>query len=217
MPFTTKVKVVIAFAFRLLLIPPSAARLPALHASIYSANPAAFTVKVQIMSLLACQVSVISATIPCAKPFFSVFARGNLGRTRASILPMQRPTMYRGESSTSSYVRRRRDRANSIDGLHLRPERGVNFTKAEHVPDLPHERLHRPSLVNSKHSSMSITYSREFEVTYQDFGGLSGDINQTTTRVTVEASGRGSSAGFSWSGSKWSRRRSSQRSKSGSA
>lgn len=191
MASSTKIKVIIAFAFRLLLIPPSAARLPILYASIYSANPAAYTVKLQVMSLLACQVSVISATIPCAKPFFSVFASGNLGRTRASILPTQRPTMQREVSGGgSSFLRRARDRERSVDSLHLRPVRGIHFAKVEHVPDPPPERPQRPSLVHSKQSSLSITYSREFEVTFQDHG-------QIGSKATVEAGGRGSSAGFS--------------------
>lgn len=224
MSLSTKLKVVIAFACRLLLIPPSATRLPILHASIYSAHPAAYTVKLQVMSLLACQVSVISATVPCAKPFFSVFASGNLGRApRDSILPVQRPTMRREESGGTLFSRRTRvDREGSIDRLHLRPHRRTHFANAQHVPDPPPpppqtERAQRPSLVNSKQSSLSITYLREFEVTFEEAGGRVSETTQISTRVTVEANGRGSSAGFPWAGGRRSRRKSSQKSNGGSS
>ena len=80
MPFKTKAKVVMAFGLRLLLIAPSACRLKPLHASVFTTDPAAEAIRLQVMSLLTCQVSVISATIPCAKPFFSVFSRGLSGK-----------------------------------------------------------------------------------------------------------------------------------------
>jgi hypothetical protein len=147
MPFKTKAKVVIAFGLRLLLIAPSACRLEPLHASVFSANPAAEAIRFQVMSLLACQVSVISATIPCAKPFFSVFSRGLSGKPRASILPISRPTMSRQVSASTatqqsvrisivqqvkaSIVQRaRQDRHSSINKLHLRPLRGITFANA---------------------------------------------------------------------------------------
>lgn len=163
MPLKTKAKVVIAFALRLLLIAPSASRLRPMHSSVFNANPANSVVRLQVMSILACQVSVISATVPCAKPFFSVFSSGILGRPRASILPISRPTMH-GEWSTTTAPRLRRDRGNSIQRLDLRPERGITFASAEHVPS--QTRAQRPSLVNSKHSDQSITYTKEFEVTF---------------------------------------------------
>jgi hypothetical protein len=146
MPFKTKAKVVIAFGLRLLLIAPSACRLKPLHASVFTANPAAEAIRLQIMSLLTCQVSVISATIPCAKPFFSVFSRGLSGKPRCSILPTSRPTMSRSVSATTtvqqtgaSVVRKvsasiaqraRQDRHSSINKLHLRPLRGITFANA---------------------------------------------------------------------------------------
>jgi hypothetical protein len=150
MPFKTKAKVVIAFALRLLLIAPSASRLRPLHASVFDANPAAETIRLQVMSLLTCQVSVISATIPCAKPFFSVFSRGLSGKPRCSILPVSRPTTTSRQmsaSTTSQQVktsifrkvsasivqplqRARQDRHSSINKLHLRPLRGVTFANA---------------------------------------------------------------------------------------
>jgi hypothetical protein len=147
MPFKTKAKVVIAFGLRLLLIAPSACRLKPLHASVFSANPAAEAIRFQVMSLLACQVSVISATIPCAKPFFTVFSRGLSGKPRASILPVSRPTMSRQVSATTTVQqqvrasmvqkvsdkivqRARQDRHSSINKLHLRPLRGITFASA---------------------------------------------------------------------------------------
>jgi len=173
MPLKTKAKVVIASACRLLLIPPSASRLGPMHSSVF--NPAAASiVRLQVMSILACQVSVISATIPCAKPFFSVFTSGILGRPRASILPTSRPTMQREMSGPARPgYNRDRDRGYSIHRLDMNPERGITFASAEHVPVMP--RAQRPSLVSSKHSKRSdnsITYTKEFEVSFQDVGGL---------------------------------------------
>ena len=150
MPLKTKAKVVTAFGLRLLLIAPSACRLKPLHASVFGANPAAEAIRFQVMSLLACQVSVISATIPCAKPFFSVFSRGLGGKTRCSILPVSsRPTMSRSVSATTTTTavqqvrasicrkvsetivqRARTDRHSSINKLHLRTLRGVTFASA---------------------------------------------------------------------------------------
>ena len=98
-----------------------------------------------------------------------------------------------------------------VHRLQLRPERGISFATAEHVPVSSRGESHRPSLVNSKHSSNSIAYSRDFEVTFQDVGGL---LNQEDRggNVPEEVKARGSSAGFSWSGIRWSGRKSSQRS-----
>lgn len=216
MPFRTKLKVVIAFALRLLLIPPSATRLPALHASIHSPHPANHVVRLQVMSLLACQVSVISATIPCAKPFFSVFASGIMGRPRTSLLPVQRPTFSRQTSGRPAVLPSHRvDRSDSIRKLHLRAQRGVSFANAEHVPVPPEQRPQRPSLVISQRSSTSIRYSVDFEVTFQDVGGLVDQSGQETP-APAERKARGSSAGFSWSGSWRSTRKSSQKSNAGS-
>jgi hypothetical protein len=146
MPFKTKAKVVMAFGLRLLLIAPSACRLKPLHASVFTTNPAAEAIRLQIMSLLTCQVSVISATIPCAKPFFSVFSRGLSGKPRCSILPTSRPPMSRSVSATTTVQRARtsivqsvgasivqrarQDRHSSINKLHLRPLRGITFANA---------------------------------------------------------------------------------------
>lgn len=206
----TKAKVLIAFACRLFIIPPSAVRLPILHSSVFSSDPAAVVVRLQVMSLFACQISVISATVPCAKPFFSVFASGILGRPRTSILPVQRPAM-RKDTGVPTSPRGSADYGYGVHRLQLRPERGISFATAEHVPVSSRGESHRPSLVNSKHSSNSIAYSRDFEVTFQDVGGL---LNQEDRggNVPEEVKARGSSAGFSWSGSRWSGRKSSQRS-----
>lgn len=210
MPKRTKAKVIIAFALRLLLIPPSASRLAPLHGSVFAAHPAAFIVRLQVLSLFACQVSVISATIPCAKPFFSVFSSGIMGRPRASILPTSRPTMQREISSGGSmFPHPSRDRNSSINVLRLRPtDRGITFASAEHV--LVTSPTQRPSLVNSKHSDNSIAYSKDFEVSFQDVGGL---LNRGSQDIAQRPGmqGRGSSAGCSWS-RKSGRRISSQKS-----
>lgn len=194
MPYTTKAKVIIAFALRLLLIAPSASRLHPMHASIFSAHQAASTVRLQVMSLLACQVSVISATIPCAKPFFSVFSSRILSRPRASILPTSRPTMQREKSGPTTF-HLSRDRGNSINRLHLQPERGITFAYAEHAPVPPAGQ--RPSLVNSKHSDHSIAYSKDFEVSFQDVGGLLSSEERNSTEAPVNKC-RGSLTGFPW-------------------
>ena len=195
MPFKTKAKVVIAFALRLLLIPPSATRLGPLHANIHDPNPTASVVRLQVMSLLACQVSVISATVPCAKPFFSVFLNRIMGRPRASILPTSRPTISR-ETTASGPIPQRwiRDRGNSIGLLHLQPERGMTITNVEHVPtQIPQ----RPSLAKSKHSDNSITYSRSFEVTFQDVGGLLDQVEPSGAQTPAKKR-CSSGAGFPW-------------------
>jgi hypothetical protein len=132
------------------------------------------------MSILACQVSVISATVPCAKPFFSVFSSGILGRPKASILPISRPTTHREWSATTPRrLKWDRDRGNSIHRLDIHPERGITFASAEHVPT--QNRAQRPSLVNSKHSDQSITYTKEFEVSFQDVGGLLNSQERNST------------------------------------
>lgn len=213
MPLKTKAKVVIAFALRLLLIAPSASRLRPMHSSVFNANPANSVVRLQVMSILACQVSVISATVPCAKPFFSVFSSGILGRPRASILPTSRPTMHREWSTTTApRLRRNRDRGNSIHRLDLRPERGITFASAEHTPT--QNSAQRPSLVNSKHSDQSIIYTKEFEVSFQDVGGLLSPQERNSAEMSRSKS-RASMAGFPWrrpSGGK-----SSQKSNAGSS
>ena len=164
-------KVVVAFALRLLLITPSASRLRPMHSSVFSANPANSVVRLQVMSILACQVSVISATVPCAKPFLSVFSSGILGRPRASILPISRPATHREWGATTPRrLKWDRDRVNSIHKLDIHPKRGITFASAEHVP--AQNVAQRPSRVNSKHSDQSITYTKEFEVSFQDVGGL---------------------------------------------
>lgn len=208
MPLKTKAKVVIAFALRLLIILPSAVRLGPLHANI--SNPADSVVRVQVMSLLACQISVISATVPCAKPFFSVFSNRILGRPRSSILPTSRPTASRetaaigpvpqlskrnNDNGIGLPQRLNRDRGNSIGLLHLQPERGMTITSAEHVP--VQQKSQRPSVTKSKHSDSSITYHKSFEVSYQDVGGL---LEQTDpSGVQALARKRCSSApGFPW-------------------
>jgi hypothetical protein len=210
MPVRTKAKVVIAFASRLLLIAPSASRLRPMHTTIFHENPSAYVIRLQVMSLLACQVSVISATVPCAKPFFSVFSRGIMSRPRASILPSSRPTMLRMESCTRS-VDLRKDRGNSIKTLHLQPERGVTFASAEHVP---FQSSHRPSIVNSKHSDHSIAYSRNFEVKFEDVGGLL-DEDHKVAEPAVNKCRTGSTAGFLWR--RTSGGKSSQKSNAGSS
>lgn len=238
MPLRTKLKVVLAFAFRLLLIPPSAARLPALHASIFAPHPANHVVRLQILSLLVCQVSVISATVPCAKPFFSVFASGIMGRPRTSLLlplqqqyQQQRPRFSRqtsGRPPTTTTMTmmttapaHRTGRNDSIRKLNLRPQRGVSFASAEHVPVAPEQESaqQRPSLNLSRHSTTSIRYSMDFEVTFQDVGGLLNRPDHEAAAPGAEGSkGRGSSsAGFSWSSSWRSTGKSSLKSSAGSS
>jgi hypothetical protein len=213
MPLKTKAKVVIAFALRLLLIAPSASRLRPMHSSVFNANPSNSVVRLQVMSILACQVSVISATVPCAKPFFSVFSSGILGRPKASILPISRPTTHREWSATTPrHLRWDRDRGHSIHRLDIHPERGITFASAEHVPT--QNRAQRPSLVNSKHSDQSITYIREFEVSFQDVGGLLTPQERNSAEMSTRKS-HGSMSGFLWrraSGGK-----SSQKSNAGSS
>ena len=201
MPVKTKAKVVIAFAFRLLLIAPSASRLRPMHSSVFNAYPTASIVRLQVMSILACQVSVISATIPCAKPFFSVFTSGIMGRPKASILPTSRPKMQQETSaSVPQHLSRDRDRGFSIHRLDINPERGITFANAEHVPI--QSRAQRPSLVSSKHSKRSdnsITYTKEFEVSFQDVGGLLNETERNSTETPASNHRcRGSVAGFPW-------------------
>ena len=196
MPLKTKAKVVIAFALRLLLIAPSASRLRPMHSSVFNANPANSVVRLQVMSILACQVSVISATVPCAKPFFSVFSSGILGRPKASILPISRPTTHRvWSAATPRHLKMDRDRGNSIHRLDIHPERGITFASAEHVPT--QNRAQRPSLVNSKHSDQSITYTKEFEVSFQDVGGLLNSQERNSAEMSRSKS-RSSMSGFLW-------------------
>jgi hypothetical protein len=216
MPLKTKAKVIIAFACRLLLIAPSASRLGPMHSSVFSEDPTASIVRLQVMSILACQVSVISATVPCAKPFFAVFASGILGRPRDSILPTSRPTMQRGMSGPArSTFNRDRDRGYSIHRLDINPERGITFASAEHVP--VQSRAQRPSLVESKHSKRSdnsITYTKEFEVSFQDVGGLL-DSQERNNGERSASKCRSSMTGCPWrraSGGK-----SSQKSNAGSS
>jgi hypothetical protein len=176
----------------LLLIAPSASRLHPMHSSIFTANPALSIVKLQVMTLLACQVSVISATIPCAKPFFSVFSSGIMGRPRASTLPTSRPPVHREWSGPVIFSR---DRGHSINKLHLQPQRGITFASAEYVP--VQSKAQRPSLSNSKHSEHSIAYSRDFEVSFQDVGGLLNAAEKNDTEPLASKC-RASIAGFSW-------------------
>ena len=195
MPVKTKAKVVIAFAFRLFLIAPSASRLHPMHSSVFNDNPAQSVVRLQVMSILAYQVSVISATVPCAKPFFSVFSSGILGRPRASILPTTRPTMHRGWSATTTQrLTGDRDRGNSIHRLDIHPHRGITFASAEYVPT--QDRAQRPSLIASKHSDNSITYTKIFEVSFQDVGGLLEPHERNSGEMPTSKC-RGS-AGFLW-------------------
>jgi hypothetical protein len=194
MPVKKKAKVIIAFALRLLLTAPSASRLHPMHSSIFTSNPAISIVRLQVMTLLACQVSVISATIPCAKPFFSVFSSGIMGRPRASVLPTSRPTMQR-EWSGPGMSHFSRDRGHSINKLHLQPQRGITFASAEYVP--VQSTAQRPSLSNSKHYEHSISYSRDFEVSFQDVGGLLNAAEKNDTEPLASKC-RPSLAGFSW-------------------
>lgn len=193
MPVKTKAKVVIAFALRLLLIAPSASRLGPLHSSIFNVNPAAATVRMQVISLLACQISVISATVPCAKPFFSVFTSGIMGRPKASILPTTTTRQRLRRIPVPEHLNR--DRGNSFHRLDIHPERGITFASAEHVP--VQSRAQRPSLVNSKHSDNSISYTKDFEVSFQDVGGLLEQRDQNSAEPSVSRC-RGSLSGFPW-------------------
>jgi hypothetical protein len=105
-----------------------------------------------------------------------------------------------------------RDRGNSIHRLDIHPERGITFASAEHVPT--QTRAQRPSLVNSKHSDQSITYTKEFEVTFQDVGGLLTPQERNSAEMSRSKS-RSSMSGFLWrraSGGK-----SSQKSNAGSS
>jgi hypothetical protein len=163
-----------------------------MHSSIFAANPAHSIIKLQVMTLLACQVSVISATIPCAKPFFSVFSSGIMGRPRASVLPTSRPPVQKEWSGPAIFSR---DRGHSINKLHLQPQRGITFASAEHVP--VRSTAQRPSLSNSKHSEHSIAYSKDFEVSFQDVGGLLSAAKKNDTEPLTSKC-RASLAGFSW-------------------
>ena len=98
-------------------------------------------------------------------------------------------------------------RNDSIRKLNLRPQRGVSFASAEHVPITPEQEQERaqsrPSLNLSRHSTTSIRYSMDFEVTFQDVGGLLNRPDHEVAAPGAEGSkGRGSSsAGFPWSSS----------------
>jgi hypothetical protein len=165
-----------------------------MHSSIFTAHPATSIVKLQVMTLLACQVSVISATIPCAKPFFSVFSSGIMGPPRAAVLPTLRPTVQR-EWSGPVVSHFSKDRGYSINRLHLQPQRGITFASAEYVP--VQSTAQRPSLSNSKHSEHSIAYSRDFEVIFQDVGGFLNAAEKNDTEPLASKC-RASMAGFSW-------------------
>lgn len=106
-----------------------------------------------------------------------------------------------------------RDRRASLAQLHLGPVKGEHSAVIEHVPPETAEQMHRPSLQHSKHSDKSIVYSRSYDVSFQDVGGLLDQPSPVSMTTQRKERVRGSNAGVS-SSSK--RRISSQRSKTGS-
>jgi len=182
---STKIKVVIAFASRLLLVPPGVSRLLVLDKQRQSATPGHYTVQVTNLTIITMHTLVIATTIPCAKPFFSVFSSGILSRRRRPSRRMTLPSTRKAQSGNSS-LHNHHDRARSLLQLQLRPSVGVNTSRIEHVPPIPSEQAtpRRPSAAATD-SSNSIRYTHDFQVSYMDISlkDVGGLLNQTTPRA----------------------------------
>lgn len=168
MKVETKIKVILAFSSRLLLVPPGVSRLIALDAQRQSATPGDYTVQVANLTLITMHTLVIATTIPCAKPFFSVFSSGVLSRhtasTRNSVIPVAR----RPQLGSGGAIAIHRDRAGSTLDLRLKPTRGVNESHVQHVAPPPSSstpKTKKPSIAISS-SSRDILYSHEFNVSH---------------------------------------------------
>ncbi|KJY01063.1 hypothetical protein TI39_contig304g00009 [Zymoseptoria brevis] len=80
MPLHPKVVVFISFALRLLVLPPAIVRLKYVHIAISSPDLTLYRVNSNLLSTIVLHVSIILATVPCAKPFFALFSN-NLFRS----------------------------------------------------------------------------------------------------------------------------------------
>lgn len=76
MPRKAKIKVLIAFAVRLFVLPPTFARLRDIYIAINGNDYTYDRVDATVMSSITLHIGIILATIPCAKPFFSVIEAG---------------------------------------------------------------------------------------------------------------------------------------------
>ncbi|SMR61224.1 unnamed protein product [Zymoseptoria tritici ST99CH_3D1] len=73
MPLHPKAVVFISFALRLLVLPPAIVRLKYVRIAISSPDLTLYRVNSNLLSTIVLHVSIILATVPCAKPFFALF------------------------------------------------------------------------------------------------------------------------------------------------
>ncbi|TKA82468.1 hypothetical protein B0A55_02175 [Friedmanniomyces simplex] len=94
MPLCLKAQVIALFALRLLIIAPNTTRLRYLHIALFSADWSYARVPLQIVNQITLHLSIILATIPCAKPFLTVFESGGL-HLPAEAAPTELPELNR--------------------------------------------------------------------------------------------------------------------------
>lgn len=130
------------------------------------------------------------------KAFFSIFSSGILSRRRKPSRRVTLPSTRKAQSGKRNTAAIHHDRAESVLRLQLRPAKGVNETRVEHIPQPAPAQPPRTKSSSSKrpsvaktNSSRSILYTRDFEVSYMDvsFKDVGGVLNRTTPRSPTAA------------------------------
>ncbi|KXL46446.1 MAG: hypothetical protein FE78DRAFT_146155 [Acidomyces sp. 'richmondensis'] len=143
-----KCTVLAAFSVRWIMIPPTLARLRFIHSALASPNWNFSRTGAVIFMQVMLHLSLILATLPCAKPFLVVFESGGL---------LNPPLSNRGSGE-------RRQRIQSWELTLRPPEAGMTRARVEHDPVDAAVRARRRSAGSSESAREGITRTASFSV-----------------------------------------------------
>jgi len=150
------------------------------HLALYSHDPSYQRIDFVIITQVVLHLSIICATVPCAKPFLAVFHSGNLRVSIDSPVPLlpiaRRPVAVDGKQPS----RGSRPVDEPVHGLRkrthwrivLRPEHTSTVTTIRHDPIDAKEAARRRSMDSSLSSKQAITRTDSFRVYFEHGGGL---------------------------------------------
>ncbi|EME40414.1 hypothetical protein DOTSEDRAFT_55637 [Dothistroma septosporum NZE10] len=162
MPRKDKIKILMCFGMRLLILIPSVARLKYLYFAVYGSDFTYDRTDVNVLSQVTMHISIILATVPCAKPFFSVL-EGGIFRTPHTSGSANTFNHSRVSSSTTTA-----SRTIGVDGSRIpvvqpvrpRPQRAIPITWNHRDTwakpfRKPTDSLHPDPALKSQHSRLN--------------------------------------------------------------
>ncbi|KAK5701539.1 hypothetical protein LTR97_004354 [Elasticomyces elasticus] len=177
MPLCPKIQVVTLFALRLLILAPQIIRLRYLHVVLFADDSAWQWVRVplQIINNVIIHLSIILATVPCAKPFLHVLESGGhhmptVSSTEMTATGILQPRSLVG-SEQSKTLRLPQWRGNTKKShkegwrVRLRPDHSHTETSIRYDPQDASVAARRRSIVRSESSNTVIKVMRTDSVT----------------------------------------------------